>query len=151
MKSVDTYLEKLRQGWARRPCRAPTEKTKTQQHAHQTAPQQQLTTDNRAQAPKQRVLTIMVGRKVPGEREGRTSVEPAAPAPSSSSSSNSRFSSSPGARIFLVNKKSFQGILKKIMIRVCYGVVVYLMVAIYCMHENHLKGTGWTSNGNSLL
>lgn len=70
-------------------------------------PQQKPTTDNRTQASSGEGTS---GRAVPGEREGRTSVEPAAPAPFSSSSSNSRFSSSPGARIFLGLKKTRSGI-----------------------------------------
>lgn len=95
-------------------------------------------------------LTVMVRRAVPGEREGRTSVEPAAPAPSSASSSNSRFSSSPGARIFLVTRKVLGGV-KDTIISICYPMDVYLMVAIQCTYKIYLKGTGWTSNGNSLL
>lgn len=95
-------------------------------------------------------LMVMVRRAVPGEREGRTSVEPAAPAPSSSSSSNSRFSSSPGARIFLVTRKVLGGV-KDTVISICHLMDAYLMVAIQCTDKIYLKGTGWTSNGNSLL
>lgn len=59
--------------------------------------------------------------------------------------------------LFFARSKDFPGDqeglsgVKDTIISICNLMDVYLMVGIQCLDKIYLKGTGWTSNGNSLL